>query len=496
MKKRFESLKRELAPDPAFLDALEAKMTRELRKSQHRKPVRRKSNSIAILFAAAILLVLIVGGVWLTHSRSKPDRVSPAPIVAATALPEPSVTPEPTELTMLEDGEGVVKPSEDAFETQRLYGASYLVGYPSDETIPVRASEDLNSEVIATLISGDSVRIGYGRTESRNDEVWRVQWWDEIEECVRTGWIVNQDTATKHAALLLSPVKYLDLPGVVRESGASLRLGCSMNSPALRSLEGGESIYLIAQYGNWIYASIMPFWSYTAPPYEFNTDMLPTDPAGWIHIGEVYGRTWLYEESLMHATLKADSAPIYDSNGKQLDTLASDAEITCVSFYPTDDNRLHVSVRRNDEDSLFGFSADDLSPLDGYIDQDLLETNCMALEERLALTNVISAALHYNGVEQTIDGEACAALVDRLAQSLPNGQEAVCGAGEAWIELTRANGSTVRLPIAFDSCPFLSYLGIRYSYRTREEEWEAFANDGGASATDILSEYFSDLISK
>ena len=46
MKKRFESLKRELAPDPAFLDALEAKMTRELRKSQHRKPVRRKSNSI------------------------------------------------------------------------------------------------------------------------------------------------------------------------------------------------------------------------------------------------------------------------------------------------------------------------------------------------------------------------------------------------------------------------------------------------------------------
>ena len=67
---------------------------------------------------------------------------------------------------------------------------------------------------------------------------------------------------------------------------------------------------------------------------------------------------------------------------------------------------------------------------------------------------------------------------------------------EAWIELTRANGSTVRLPIAFDSCPFLSYLGIRYSYRTREEEWEAFANDGGASATDILSEYFSDLISK
>lgn len=136
MKERFESLKRELAPDPAFLDALEAKMTCELRKSKHRKPVRRKSNSIAILFAAAILLVLIVGGVWLTLSRSKPDRVSPAPIVAATALPEPSVTPEPTELTMLEDGEGVVKPSEDAFETQRLYGASYLVGYPSDETIP------------------------------------------------------------------------------------------------------------------------------------------------------------------------------------------------------------------------------------------------------------------------------------------------------------------------------------------------------------------------
>ena len=56
MKERFKSLKRELAPDPAFLDALEAKMTRELRKSQHRKPVRRKSNSIAILFAATILL--------------------------------------------------------------------------------------------------------------------------------------------------------------------------------------------------------------------------------------------------------------------------------------------------------------------------------------------------------------------------------------------------------------------------------------------------------
>ena len=76
---------------------------------------------------------------------------------------------------------------------------------------------------------------------------------------MRSGWIANQDTLVKHAALILSPVKHMEIAGTVLEGGATVFAGHDFDSPALTALEKGRPVYLVACYGDWFLASTAPY---------------------------------------------------------------------------------------------------------------------------------------------------------------------------------------------------------------------------------------------
>ena len=286
MKDRFDALKQDLSPNPAFLNRLENQMALQFQKSRRRKTARphRAAVTIAATLCALTAAVLLL-------PRPAPDRQTPAPLapsptapteanspVAAdsTASPELSVptTADSTASSQLSDPSAAdyttsselnVPIAADSallsvsFSKRDVMRGTYLVGYPSDETIPVRASADSDSETIATLVSGDFALIGDGSLESRDAEVWSIQWWDESEKRVRSGWIANQDTAVKHASLILSPVKYMEVAGTVLEGGATVFAGHDFDSPALTTLEKGRPVYLVACYGDWFLASTAPY---------------------------------------------------------------------------------------------------------------------------------------------------------------------------------------------------------------------------------------------
>lgn len=288
MKDRFDALKQDLSPNPAFLNRLENQMALQFQKSRRRKTARPRR---AVVTIAATLCALTAAVLLLP--RPAPDRQTPAPLapsptapteanspVAAdsTASPELSVptTADSTASSQLSDPSAAdyttsselnVPIAADSallsvsFSERDVMRGTYLVGYPSDETIPVRASADSDSETIATLVSGDFALIGDGSLESRDAEVWSIQWWDESEKRVRSGWIANQDTAVKHAALILSPVKYMEVAGTVLEGGATMFAGHDFDSPALTTLEKGQPVYLVARYNYWFLASTAPYTS-------------------------------------------------------------------------------------------------------------------------------------------------------------------------------------------------------------------------------------------
>ena len=286
MKDRFDALKQDLSPDPAFLNRLENQAALQFQKSRRRKTARPHRAAIAI---AATLCALTAAVLLLP--RPAPDRQTPAPLAPSSTAPAEAnspieadfaASPEPSEPTTADStassqrndpaaanfatsSELSVPNAADSallsvsFSERDVMRGTYLVGYPSDETIPVRASAGSDSETIATLVSGDFALIGDGSLESRDAEVWSIQWWDESEKRVRSGWIANQDTAVKHAALILSPVKYMEVAGTVLEGGATIFAGHDFDSPALTTLEKGRPVYLVACYDYWFLASTAPY---------------------------------------------------------------------------------------------------------------------------------------------------------------------------------------------------------------------------------------------
>ncbi len=286
MKDRFDALKQDLSPDPAFLNRLENQMALQLQKSRRRKTARPRRAAVTI---AATLCALTAAALLLP--RPAPDRQSPAPLApsptasaqlndpaaadsaasaqlndpAAADSTAPAQLNNPDAANFTTSSQLSIPNAADSallsvsFSERDVMRGTYLVGYPSDETIPVRASAGSDSETIATLVSGDFALIGDGSPESRDAEVWSIQWWDESEKRVRSGWIANQDTLVKHAALILSPVKHMEIAGTVLEGGATVFAGHDFDSPALTALEEGRIVYLIACYGDWFLASTAPY---------------------------------------------------------------------------------------------------------------------------------------------------------------------------------------------------------------------------------------------
>ena len=300
MKDRFDALKQDLSLDPAFLNRLENQMALQFQKSRRRKTARPRRVAVTIAAALCALTAAV-----LLLPRPAPDRQTPAPLAPSPAAPaeannpveaDSTASPElsvPTTADLTASPELSVPDTADittssqlndpsaanftvsselsvpnaadsallsvSFSEREVMRGTYLVGYPSDETIPVRASADSDSKTIATLVSGDFVLIGDGSLESRDAEVWSIQWWDESEKRVRSGWIANQDTAMKHAALILSPVKYMEIAGTVLEGGATVFAGHDFDSPALATLEEGRPVYLVARYDYWFLASTAPY---------------------------------------------------------------------------------------------------------------------------------------------------------------------------------------------------------------------------------------------
>ena len=286
MKDRFDALKQDLSPDPAFLNRLENQMALQLQKSRHRKTARPRRAAVTI---AATLCALTAAALLLP--RPAPDRQSPAPLApsptapaqlndpaaadsaASAQLNDPAAADSaasaqlnnPDAANFTTSSQLSIPNAADSallsvsFSERDVMRGTYLVGYPSDETIPVRASAGSDSETIATLVSGDFALIGDGSPESRDTEVWSIQWWDAAEKRVRSGWIANQDTLVKHAALILSPVKHMEIAGTVLEGGATVFAGHDFDSPALTALEEGRIVYLIACYGDWFLASTAPY---------------------------------------------------------------------------------------------------------------------------------------------------------------------------------------------------------------------------------------------
>ena len=272
MKDRFDALKQDLSPDPAFLNRLENQMALQLQKSRRRKTARPRRAAVTI---AATLCALTAAALLLP--RPAPDRQSPAPLAPSPTAPAqlndpaaadstaPAQLNNPDAANFTTSSQLSIPNAADSallsvsFSERDVMRGTYLVGYPSDETIPVRASAGSDSETIATLVSGDFALIGDGSPESRDAEVWSIQWWDESEKRVRSGWIANQDTLVKHAALILSPVKHMEIAGTVLEGGATVFAGHDFDSPALTALEEGRIVYLIACYGDWFLASTAPY---------------------------------------------------------------------------------------------------------------------------------------------------------------------------------------------------------------------------------------------
>ena len=286
MKDRFDALKQDLSPDPAFLNRLENQMALQLQKSRRRKTARPRRAAVTI---AATLCALTAAALLLP--RPAPDRQSPAPLApsptasaqlndpaaadsaASAQLNDPAAADSaasaqlnnPDAANFTTSSQLSIPNAADSallsvsFSERDVMRGTYLVGYPSDETIPVRASAGSDSETIATLVSGDFALIGDGSPESRDAEVWSIQWWDESEKRVRSGWIANQDTLVKHAALILSPVKHMEIAGTVLEGGATVFAGHDFDSPALTALEKGRPVYLVACYGDWFLASTAPY---------------------------------------------------------------------------------------------------------------------------------------------------------------------------------------------------------------------------------------------
>ena len=272
MKDRFDALKQDLSPDPAFLNRLENQMALQLQKSRRRKTARPRRAAVTI---AATLCALTAAALLLP--RPAPDRHSPAPLAPSPTAPAQLNDPaaadsaasaqlnNPDAANFTTSSQLSIPNAADSallsvsFSERDVMRGTYLVGYPSDETIPVRASAGSDSETIATLVSGDFALIGDGSPESRDTEVWSIQWWDAAEKRVRSGWIANQDTLVKHAALILSPVKHMEIAGTVLEGGATVFAGHDFDSPALTALEEGRIVYLIACYGDWFLASTAPY---------------------------------------------------------------------------------------------------------------------------------------------------------------------------------------------------------------------------------------------
>ena len=286
MKDRFDALKQDLSPDPAFLNRLENQMALQLQKSRRRKTARPRRAAVTI---AATLCALTAAALLLP--RPAPDRQSPAPLAPSPTAPAqlndpaaadsaasaqlndpaaadstaPAQLNNPDAANFTTSSQLSIPNAADSallsvsFSERDVMRGTYLVGYPSDETIPVRASAGSDSETIATLVSGDFALIGDGSPESRDTEVWSIQWWDAAEKRVRSGWIANQDTLVKHAALILSPVKHMEIAGTVLEGGATVFAGHDFDSPALTALEEGRIVYLIACYGDWFLASTAPY---------------------------------------------------------------------------------------------------------------------------------------------------------------------------------------------------------------------------------------------
>ena len=244
MKDRFDALKQDLSPDPAFLNRLENQTALQFQKSRRRKTARPRRAAVTI---AATLCALTAAALLLP--RPVPDRQSPALLAPSPAASAQLNNPAAADRSAVSV----------SFSERDVMRGAYLVGYPSDETIPVRASAGSDSETIATLVSGDFALIGDGSPESRDAEVWSIQWWDAAEKRVRSGWIANQDTLVKHAALILSPVKHMEIAGTVLEGGATVFAGHDFDSPALTALEEGRPVYLVACYGDWFLASTAPY---------------------------------------------------------------------------------------------------------------------------------------------------------------------------------------------------------------------------------------------
>ena len=288
MKDRFDALKQDLSPDPAFLNRLENQMALQLQKSRRRKTARPRRAAVTI---AATLCALTAAALLLP--RPAPDRQSPAPLAPSPTAPAqlndpaaadsaasaqlndpaaadstaPAQLNNPDAANFTTSSQLSIPNAADSallsvsFSERDVMRGTYLVGYPSDETIPVRASAGSDSETIATLVSGDFALIGDGSPESRDTEVWSIQWWDAAEKRVRSGWIANQDTLVKHAALILSPVKHMEIAGTVLEGGATVFAGHDFDSPALTALEKGRPVYLVARYDYWFLASTAPYTS-------------------------------------------------------------------------------------------------------------------------------------------------------------------------------------------------------------------------------------------
>ena len=125
MRDRFNAFKQELSPSPAFLQRVEKQMNLNLKKARRSRAAH--SCRTALACAAALLIALLVA--FWRFPRSAPDLQTPAPLVSSTETVEPEATDVPPDSL-----------SASSLDMRALLRGSYLVGYPSDEAIPVRAS--------------------------------------------------------------------------------------------------------------------------------------------------------------------------------------------------------------------------------------------------------------------------------------------------------------------------------------------------------------------
>lgn len=516
MKQRYNRWMKSIRPSESYQKRLESEMNREL--LAQKSAARRRVRAVRIAAAAAAVMILSAGALALrgalpdrvanppvadgagssiqatpAPAETAPEKAAPAqspsfmPSPTSFADPTPLPSPSPTPASVLEALDQGAWPSLALEDYGQFVDPSICL---ADRRFEIHETPDADSPVLGTLAPGDAYWPVYASQESGDSagNAERITWWNGT--ALQTGWRIASDDLKAPGA---PPYELVRLPGKVRRETA-LRYGRDPDAAAVATLNENALIYLYARYGDWLYVTTNGFdeeqvW------------------AGWLPVDSVWALKWRDPTLLSQVELLAERVNLRDApDGKIIATLSRaeiDAQrqdgVQALIYTGT-------TVPGKSGDWYFvtyGVFMSKKGATTGYLSAEFAKIHSVTLGEELDLDGVVSAALRIRPdslipdaitFEQTLTGEALEGLKARLkGAGAVTSFERLCIPGIAEIRLTYADGSVVPLAISADDCPRLAFNGMIYDYRTAAERTEAFLNEGGKSAMDVLPEHFDQL---